>query len=327
MKKLPAFLRFSPIYKDYLWGGDRIPARFGRRGAPAVCAESWEISAHPDGDSAVADGPLAGRTLSSLVTEFGRDLLGSRAPSATRFPLLCKIIDARQSLSVQVHPSPSDPGADPAEYKNECWHCLDADAGTTIFAGLSESIRDAGALRRLALEDPKALAGALLRHAPKVGETLYIPAGLVHAIGAGALVYEVQQNSNTTYRLYDWDRRGPDGKPRKLHFEEALRSIDFSLPAPRFTAPSDDGAGDGVLCLKTPYFTIREIRAGLRRRLGGESFNIVFVKSGGFELSGSGTDGNRSAATLEAGDSVLVPASSEYSLEPRGDAAALVTSL
>lgn len=326
MKSLPPILRFKPIYKDYLWGGDRIQARFGRRGAPAVCAESWEISAHPDGDSTVACGPLEGRTLSSLVSEFGGELLGSRAPSPSRFPLLCKIIDARQSLSVQVHPSPADPGADPAEYKNECWHCLEAEPGTTIFAGLDGSARDTASLRALASGDPKALAGALLRHEPHVGETLYIPAGLVHAIGAGALIYEVQQNSNTTYRLYDWDRRGPDGMPRKLHFEEALRSIDFSLPEPRFVAPSDDGA-DGALCLQTPYFTIREVGGRLQRKLGGSSFNIVFVKRGAFELSGIGGDGVRDTAALEAGDSALVPASAEYSLEARGDASALVTSL
>lgn len=322
--ELPSILRFSPIYKDYLWGGGRIPARFGRAGAPAVCAESWEISAHPDGESVVCGGPLSGRRLSSLAAEYGRVLMGRRAPSPDRFPLLCKIIDARQSLSVQVHPSPADPSADPREYKNECWHLLEADPGATIYAGLCGAARDRASLEAIAVSDPKALSSVLARHNPREGETLYIPAGLVHAIGAGSLIYEVQQNSNTTYRLYDWDRRGADGKPRQLHFAEALRSIDFSLPTPEFTAPTAiDGSADR-LCLETPYFRIIETTSGCRRELRGESFDIVFVKNGAFSFIGA--DGAK--AELAAGSSALVPACASYSLRPvAGDASALITSL
>ena len=320
---LPSFLRFSPIYKDYLWGGDRIARRSGRANTPACTAESWEISAHPDGDVAVASGPLAGRTLSSLTSEFGRELLGTIAPSASRFPLLAKIIDARQPLSVQIHPSPADPTADPVEYKNECWHLLDADDGCIIYAGLAAAtISGCGAVApRIS---SASVAQALIQHRPRPGETLYIPAGLVHAIGAGALIYEIQQSSNTTYRFYDWDRVGPDGKPRPLHVEQALRSIDFSLPPPAFVAPRPLPEG-GALCLATPYFAIREFRSATARRPGGESFDIVFAKDGAFRLSSPSGE----TAMAKAGDSVLVPAScAEYRIEPLESAsAALVTSL
>lgn len=334
MNKLPPFLRFRPIYRDYLWGGDRIAPRYGRSATPTPCAESWEISAHQDGDSVVAGGPFAGHTLSALTAEFGRDLLGSRAPLASRFPLLFKIIDARQALSVQVHPSPADPTADPAEYKNECWHILDAEPGTPIYAGITPEIATRDALASLASSDPRALASALVRHTPRAGETLYIPAGLVHAIGAGALIYEVQQNSNTTYRLYDWDRSGPDGKPRALHFDAALRSIDFSLPPPRFVAPrplSQSGATplpgcatQGSLCLQTPYFTILEFGATTERHPAGVSFEALFVKSGTWRAEAKGA-----TATLGAGDSLLIPAECQkYRLTPDGqNAAILVTTL
>lgn len=325
--KLPPFIRFAPIYKDYLWGGDRIARRYGRAAAPSRTAESWEISAHPDGDVAVASGPLAGRTLSSLSSGFGRELLGALAPSASRFPLLAKIIDARQSLSVQVHPSPADPSANPEDYKNECWHLLDADGGCVIYAGLAAApISGCGAVApRPSGASPASVAQSLVQHHPSPGETLYIPAGLVHAIGAGALIYEVQQSSNVTYRLYDWDRVGPDGKPRPLHLEQARRSIDPSLPPPAFAAPTPLPEG-GALCLATPYFALREFRSAASRRPAGASFDIVFVKDGAFRLSSPSGE----AETAKAGDSVLVPAScAEYSLEPLGQApsAALVTSL
>jgi mannose-6-phosphate isomerase len=330
--QLPPLL-FRHVYVDYLWGGNRIAARFGRTDVPPRCAESWEISPHPDGPSLVDGGPFDGRDLQSLCDEFGAALLGT-ACEGTRFPLLFKIIDARQALSVQVHPSPADPTADPAEYKNECWHILDAEPGTPIYAGITPEIATREALASLASSDPRALASALVRHTPRAGETLYIPAGLVHAIGAGALIYEVQQNSNTTYRLYDWDRRGPDGKPRALHFDAALRSIDFSLPPPRFVAPrplSQSGAtplpgcaSQGSLCLQTPYFTILEFGAATERHPAGVSFEALFVKSGTWRAEAKGA-----TATLGAGDSLLIPAEcQEYRLTPDGqNAAILVTTL
>jgi len=325
MKHIPSFLHFAPIYKDYLWGGSRIAGRFHRSGCPEPAAESWEISAHPDGDSTVDSGPLAGRTLSSLTSEFGRELLGSRSPSPSRFPLMAKIIDARQSLSVQVHPSPADPSANQSEFKNECWHILDAEGDCAIYAGISPEIGDAASLRALATGNPGALASALVRHSPREGETLYIPAGLVHAIGAGALVYEVQQNSNTTYRLYDWDRIGPDGKPRALHLDSAIRSIDFSLPAPRFIAPSPGGTVPGSKsCLRTPYFELDEVDGSGAIDLAGETFNIFFTKRGAFDLES--VEGERFHAA--AGDSLLVPATASYSFAPAApDSAAIVTSL
>lgn len=323
LPNLESPLFFTPVYKDYLWGGDAIPRRFGRQDAPARCAESWEISAHPDGMSVVADGPLAGRTLADLAREYGRALLGSRAPSATRFPLLFKLIDARDRLSIQIHPSAADPLANPDEIKNECWHSLGRTADASIFAGFKDGVADASAFA-----DLSALPSLMRVHEPREGETLFIPSGLVHAIGAGNLVYEVQQSSNTTYRFYDWDRLDKFGKLRPLHVAEATRSIDWSLPPPSFTHPAPSGRPGVDLCLRTPFFTIYACiaDAGVETAFdtAGESFHVVFVKSGAYTLRcGAGIH------ALAAGTSALLPAClGGYSLAKNtGEGSALVTTL
>lgn len=321
-------LRFDPIYKDYIWGGTRIAERYGRAGTPKCCAESWEISAHPDGPSRVADGPLAGETLAALTERFGRELLGRRAPEERRFPLLFKLIDAHDKLSVQVHPSPADPAADPAEYKNECWHCLDTEDGSRIYAGFLPSFASKAAVEAALTGGGAAIHHALLWHVPHPGETLYIPAGLCHAIGAGNLIYEVQQNSNTTYRLYDWGRRMADGTTRPIHKKKGLRSLDLSLPEPAFQAPKQEVGSALLLCLKTPYFTIREHRGdsgAAELAPGGETFHALFVKAGAYRVETA----EGAAATLRAGDSALVPACQKrYRLAPlEAGAAALVTTV
>jgi mannose-6-phosphate isomerase len=226
-------------------------------------------------------------------------------------------------LSVQVHPSAADPSADPAEYKNECWHVLDAAPGAVIHAGIVPEFASRAALEELAGRDPEAFGSALVRHSPRAGETLNIPAGLVHTIGAGALVYEVQQSSNTTYRLYDWGRVGPDGRPRPMHLEAALRSIDYSLPPPAFMAPTPEPGG-GAVCVATPFFTMREFRDAAARRPSGASFEALFVKSGTWRVESGGA-----AETLAPGDSLLVPADCPgYLAAPASpDAALLITTL
>lgn len=316
-------LFFKPVYKDYLWGGDALARRYGRIDAPSCCAESWELSAREEGMSIVANGPFAGRSLEELCSTFGRALLGSSAPSATRFPLLFKLIDARVSLSVQIHPSPKDPLADLSEIKNECWHCLDRDQDSRILAGFVD-----GVSKPSDIPSPSALPSILRQHEPRPDETLYIPSGLVHAIGAGNLIYEVQQSSNTTYRFYDWDRLDRDGNPRTLHVAEAMRSIDWSLPPPSFVKPVP--CGEGVWrCLETPYFTIREVRprddggeTGFDTR--GESFHALFVKSGAFEVKH-----RLGACFVGSGTSVLLPANlGAYALKGASrEGAVLVTTL
>ncbi len=306
MKASEAYpLRFAPVYKQAIWGGGRIAARFARPGAPTLCAESWEISAHADGGGAVLNGPWAGATLAALTRAHGRDLLGAHAPEAERFPLLFKIIDARERLSLQVHPNARVAAHTGAEPKNESWCLLDADPGALLYAGLAPGATPA-ALRA-------ALAGAaaeelLVRHPAVPGQALHIPAGLVHAIGAGCLIYEVQQSSNTTYRLYDWNRVDARGRRRELHLEAGLDAIDWSLPppavhppAPRETAgPNRWGAWPD-----NPYFRLRHLclEAEELLRPAGLSFIALFVERGAVEIATAAR-----AERLAAGDSCLVPA-------------------
>jgi len=217
-------LTFKPAYKDYIWGGDRLSKQFHRVGTPTPCAESWEISAHPDGASIVAQGKYEGRSLPDLASEFGVALMGTKTPDPTRFPLLFKLIDARDKLSVQVHPNNANAALTHGEPKTEMWCVLDRVQGSSLYAGLREGTTPE--LLRAALVDGTA-DKCLIEVRVNPGDAIFIPGGLVHAIGDGCLIYEVQQNSNTTYRLYDWNRVGADGKPRPLHIEESFKTIEW----------------------------------------------------------------------------------------------------
>ena len=306
-------LLFRHVYRDYLWGGDRIPRRFGRDDAPAVCAESWEISPHPDGPSIVANGPLAGRDLQSLSDEFGEALIGSAA-EGTRFPLLIKLIDAKQKLSVQVHPSDETAASVGGEAKTEMWYILDADPGATIYCGLRDC------------PGPRTLRDALAAH--RVPGLLLGHPSTVHAIGEGNLIYEVQQNSNTTYRVFDWDRVDANGRSRALHIDKAMEVIDWRAPRPGFLRPvaeSDAASGNRhSRVLRSDFFELRSTRLVAREEvaLDGLTFHALFVADGAVRLSWDGMD---APLDLPLGTSCLVPASlGSYALEPAGDEGATV---
>ncbi|MBP5321791.1 MAG: class I mannose-6-phosphate isomerase [Kiritimatiellae bacterium] len=317
----------KPVYKDNLWGGERIAARYGRTGTPPVCAESWEISAHPAGPGTVAEGPFQGQRLDELALQYGADLTGTRAPDPHRFPLLFKIIDARLALSVQIHPNNANATATGGEPKTEMWVVLDAEPGAALYAGLKAGTTP-DSLRQALAEGT--IAESLVKLPVQPGEVLFIPGGLVHAIGAGCLIYEVQQSSNTTYRFFDWNRVGPDGKPRQLHVEESFKTIDWSLPPPAMLHPvqreSENGSVwyDLVAC---PYFTMRRLalNAPLTRRLdNNQTFHAFFTLSGGATLEAGGR-----AVSLPTGTSALLPAAAtDFTLSPDGDhAELLVTTL
>ena len=255
------FLRFSHVYTSTVWGGDGIRTRYRREDAPRPCSESWEISAHPSGRSIVRGGKFDGIALDELTARFGAELVGTKAPDAKRFPLLFKVIDAHLPLSVQVHPNESTAPLTGGEPKSEAWYVLGGEPGAMLYAGLSRPA-DVGTLRAAAQN----------------------------------MIYEVQQSSDTTYRLYDWGRTGADGKPRELHVEKALASLN-TKSAPPFVRRG---------CIETPYFTIRDVRLDRPMRLAadGSSFIAVFVAAG-------------STSAAAAGESLLVPASGgELFLEP-----------
>ena len=207
--------------------------------------ERWEISAHAASPSIVENGAFAGRSLSDLAAELGRDLLGSKAPSAATFPLLFKVISTNDRLSVQVHPSEATRSVAGGEPKTEMWRVLGG-AGH-IFAGLRP-----GVTRSMVADGARdgSLADSIVRIDARPGASFFIPGGLIHALGANLLIYEVQQSSDTTYRLYDWGRLDASGRPRQLHLDAALDSIDFSLPPPR--------EQDSIDC---PFFRFRAVEA------------------------------------------------------------------
>lgn len=220
--------KFHPVYKNYIWGGNSL-SRFGKTiSSGEKVAESWEVSAHPNGTSVIVNGTLAGMSLPEAVRKFGRDLIGYDLPSKdmAKFPLLVKLIDAADNLSVQVHPDDHYAAVhENGEYgKNEAWLILDAEPGSRLIAGVKKGVTREIFARAVA-------DGSCLQHLNQIavspGDVINIPAGLVHAIGKGIIICEVQQNSDTTYRVFDYNRRDSDGNLRPLHVAKALDVINF----------------------------------------------------------------------------------------------------
>jgi mannose-6-phosphate isomerase len=321
-------LVFQPVYKRYLWGGDRFRTFFHRTGVPAVCAESWEISAHPDGMSVVSCGPFAGQTLAELTARYGAALTGTRAPDPARFPLLFKLLDASDRLSVQVHPNAACAARTGGEPKTEAWVVLDCTPGASLYAGFEPQVTPE--VLRAALSDGT-VAEQLLRFEPQPGQALFLPGGMVHAMGAGCLIYEVQQSANTTYRLFDWNRTGPDGRARPLHIGPGLASIDWSLPPPQLLTPQlpcpTGTAPVWSEIVTSPVFTVRrlDLREPLRVEPDGTTFLALFAAAGRVTVADAG---NRQHATLPPGSSLLLPATADaHILTPHPESTLYVTTL
>lgn len=313
-------LRFVPVYKDYLWGGRRLVDRYAREAPPGPVAESWEISAHPDGMSRVAGGPWAGRTLAELAAEHGCALLGDRV-GGDRFPLLMKIIDAADCLSVQVHPDDEAATRFGGAPKTEMWYLLDADPGAGVYAGLAEGATPERL--RAAIESGR-IGDVVMRHEVGAGDAVFIPGGRVHAIDRGCLILEVQQSSNTTYRIYDWGRLDARGEARALHLEEAERVTrwdDTESPLVR-AAPISGGGGDRRrLVHQSRYFRMErwDLTEACREPARPETFQALFMAEGHARLEWDG-----GVFDLTAGGSCLIPAALPgFSLDPRGAATLL----
>jgi mannose-6-phosphate isomerase len=257
-------LTFTPVLRDYMWGGRRLETLYGRALPPGLTAESWEISGHPNGPTIATAGRWQGQPLPAIQDALGERLVGTRAAWALarrKFPLLVKLLDAQQDLSVQVHPD--DAYAQAHENgelgKSEMWYVLHTEPGTELVRGVCpgvdrQAFQDAlrtGQIRRV-----------LCRQPVHAGQVFDVPPGTIHALLAGAIVAEIQQNSDTTYRIYDWDRLGPDGRPRVLHIVKALDVIDFSghssanSPQALQTAPEIKR----VEVVRNRYFVVEEVR-------------------------------------------------------------------
>lgn len=312
-------LIFQPVLKRYLWGGRRLGTVLGKPiGEGNDYAESWEIADHEHGQSIVANGLLAGASLHELVVSRGPELLGRHTPHA-RFPLLFKFLDCQRDLSVQVHPNDAAAArlTPPDLGKTEAWVVLGAHPGSRIYSGLKKGC-DKDALHKALKEG--SVENCLHSFEPRPGDCVFIPAGTVHALGAGLLVAEIQQASDTTYRLYDWGRTGPDGKPRPLHVEQALGVIDYSATEilPQQTAPTTKPS---VECLVScDKFILNRWKLTSDQTLTcDDRFHILAALDGQFDIESAD-----STASLVRGQTALLPASlGSASLRPRGPAALL----
>jgi mannose-6-phosphate isomerase len=304
---------FYPVYKNYLWGGQRIPERF-RRSVPSFShvAESWEIADHPDGMSRVRGGPWEGCPLRRLMEEEADALVG-RPMGA--FPLLIKILDAADTLSVQVHPDEEAARRLGGEPKTECWYVLETTPSAICRLGLKPGASPERIRTALASRD---VAQWLQTLHPQPGDLLFVPAGRVHAIGAGCLFLELQQNSNTVYRLYDWDRVDPStGQSRPLHVEAALAAIRWHDEAPLVAPPEPWTEKDAFRLrtrLSTPFFCIEEmeINGACVIEKAPDRFHILFDPHGSIRV-----ETEEEARTLQPGSPLLVPAvTSRYRIFP-----------
>ncbi|HWI58045.1 MAG TPA: type I phosphomannose isomerase catalytic subunit [Bacillota bacterium] len=219
-------LTFHPLFKERVWGGRKLEELYGKPLPPAVpIGESWEISDRPGDVSVIANGPLAGKDLHWLVQHHTAELLGDAQPYAGRFPLLIKLLDAQEKLSLQVHP-PADKAAQlGGEPKTEMWYIADAMPEAELYVGLKRGVTRGEFERKV---QTGTVAECFHQVPVKAGDAMFLPSGRVHAIGAGLVIFEIQQNSDTTYRVFDWNRVGLDGKPRALHVAQSLASIDFA---------------------------------------------------------------------------------------------------
>jgi mannose-6-phosphate isomerase len=296
-------LRFRPIFRRYLWGNRRLGTVLGKEIGPGNdYAESWEISDHGADQSLVEDGPLRGSTLGELVQQRGEELLGRHAPRP-RFPLLVKFLDAAQPLSVQVHPNDAQAATQtpPDLGKTEVWVILAADPGSTIYAGLRPGL------------DRQQLADAigrgtcdrvLHRFHPAVGDCVFLPAGTVHALGKGLLVAEIQQSSDTTFRLFDWNRLGPDGNPRALHVEQGLAVVDFARGPVGPQPPQPTGQSWINRLAICDKFILDRWEFDRRETVGGDQrCHVVCVLEGGVLI-----EGDPSGHPLAPGGTALLPA-------------------
>jgi mannose-6-phosphate isomerase len=299
-------LTFHPIFKDRVWGGREMERLYKKKlpvGKPI--GESWEISDRPDDASVIANGPLAGKNLRWLMENHRTELLGNVKPATgDRFPWLCKILDAREKLSLQVHPPAGKAAELGGEPKTEMWFIADAAPGAELFVGLKRGVTRAEFEKKVETGE---VAECFHRVPVRAGDAMFLPSGRVHAIGAGLVIFEIQQNSDTTYRVFDWNRVGLDGKPRELHVAQSLASIDFNDFEPALVQSKLSGE-DPIQkrpLVHDPLFQVEAWRmnAGAGVSLKPRTLQIIAGLSGQLEIqSGS------ASVKLSAGQFCLVPA-------------------
>jgi mannose-6-phosphate isomerase len=308
-------LRFEPIYQERVWGGRALAAAFGRAlPVGRAIGESWEIVDRPEAQAVVCGGPYAGATLRKLIAIHGGEVMGPRWPAERPFPILVKWLDCRERLSLQVHPPADKAPALGGEPKTENWFIAEASPGASLIVGLRQGVTRAGFERALA---DGTLETCVNRFPVAAGDSILVRSGTVHAIGAGNLILEIQQNSDTTYRVYDWGRAGLDGKPRQLHLREALASILWGQPELR---PLRAATAPAVLA-DCAAFRLRRTPLARGEQLAfaaGQQPRLLHVVGGGVQEIAT-------AQTLGRGANVLLPFAGRFTFVATEDSLLLVT--
>ena len=303
MPKCDYPLRFQPLFRRYLWGGRRLETMLGKPiGEGDDYAESWEVVDHGDDQSVVAAGRLEGCTLRDLVSKNTDDLFGEHVPQ-DQFPLLFKFLDCNRTLSVQVHPN-DEQGAklDPPDLgKTEAWVVLAADPGSKIYAGLRPGVTREQLAAAL---DAGQCEECLHQFEPTVGQCVFIEAGTVHALGSGLVIAEIQQASDTTFRLFDFNRVGADGKPRPLHIEESLETIAFDRGPVAAVVPATIAQPGRERLVDCDKFVLDRCSLSGSQSIGGDQrFHLLVGIEGSVTVAGDPTD-----QPLTAGTTCLLPA-------------------
>ena len=315
-------LVLKPPVKDYLWGGTRLKTEFGLESDADIAAEGWMLSCHKDGSNTVLNGEFSGKSLPDTLAVWSNDALGARAAAFPYFPILIKLIDAKQKLSVQVHPSDEYALAHEGEFgKTEMWYVVDCQEGAELLYGLSKNISKEEFKERMSNNTLTDVCNSVPVHK---GDVFFIDAGTLHAIGEGILIAEVQQNSNTTYRISDYGRLGTDGKPRELHIDKALdvtKTEVPSMPYGQIGRVTTTGANTVRELASCRFFTAKVLE--LREEYSifeTETFVSLVVLDGVVSLSFG-----KETLTVKKGESVFVPANLAVTLN--GTASVLMSSL
>jgi mannose-6-phosphate isomerase len=314
---MTAFLRFEPIFQERVWGGRVLETKLGRKlPGPAPYGESWEIVDRPEAQSRIVGGADAGKTLRHVIEERAAEVMGPRWPATRAFPILVKWLDCRERLSLQVHPPAAVAGKLGGEPKTENWYIAEAEPGAAVLAGMRDGVTVDEFARSLKDNTAEKLVRRLETRA---GDSLLIHSGVIHAIDGGNLILEIQQNSDTTYRVYDWGRVGLDGKPRALHVEQSIESVRANTAGtPELVHTNDEPMQVLAEC--------REFRITRRRLRSDETISfardqeprIVSVVNGSLEQVGQGV--------IARGENVLLPYAGDFEFTAAdGDATVLVT--
>lgn len=299
--KQEPMIKLSPAYKDYLWGGTKLRDIYHKPCDYDIIAESWELSAHEAGQSIVTTGKHKGEKFGDYLEAVGKDILGWKCSPLQAFPLLIKFIDAKGNLSVQVHPDDDYALENENQYgKNEMWYVIDNEPGAGLYVGFNRDVSREEVEERV---KNNTIMDVLNFYPTKPGDVFFIPAGTVHAIGAGNLICEIQQSSNCTYRLYDYDRRDKFGNPRELHLKKALDVLNFNQYT--VTEQQKETSSDGLVLVRCKYFesTLYEVEDTINIALENDRFcSLVCIKGEGILQIAD------MLMEIKAGESVFVPA-------------------